>query len=347
MSTGNIIEGVIDPGHAASTPGKRAGTFLEYLSNRNIAVKLKRLLDSTRRFNITYSVPLADTRDHSLTERSLVARNRKAHFLVSLHSNAHNDEGVNGTETFIHPNTVASIPFATMIHNNLVSALGTRNRGLKTADFGILRGTYQYMLSCLTEGEFFTNPKARSWMLTSDYEDKYANGVFMGLCQFYKVSIHENKPVPAPPKVQPGTEGTQLIRVKAANLWVYNSANWNDRAFTVQKDEVFTIDRTLTVEGATMHQLKSGLYITGNKSFVELVGKVEKVPAKPAPKLLRITTPSLWTYNSKNWNDRYKAYKEGEVFTIAEGPVTHDGGKMYKLKSGKWITANSKYVTIV
>jgi N-acetylmuramoyl-L-alanine amidase len=53
----------------------------------------------------------------------------------------------------------------------------------------------------------------------------------------------------------------------------------------------------------------------------------------------------LWVYNKADWNAKYDKVKPGEAFTIA-GTVTVNGSKMYKLKSGLYITASSKYVTV-
>lgn len=61
-----------------------------------------------------------------------------------------------------------------------------------------------------------------------------------------------------------------LITVTAESLWVYNKPDWNARYKTVQKGEVFTVIRELTVNRSIMYELLSGLYITANKKFVTL-----------------------------------------------------------------------------
>lgn len=53
----------------------------------------------------------------------------------------------------------------------------------------------------------------------------------------------------------------------------------------------------------------------------------------------------LWVYNKANWNAKYQKVKPGEAFTIAQ-ELTVSGSKMYKLKSGLYITAASKYVYV-
>ncbi|MED3440152.1 N-acetylmuramoyl-L-alanine amidase [Bacillus subtilis] len=65
-----------------------------------------------------------------------------------------------------------------------------------------------------------------------------------------------------------GAKKAKLVIVKAAELWVYDKADWNAKKDTVKKNEAFTIDKELTVKGSKMYKLKSGLYITANPEFV-------------------------------------------------------------------------------
>lgn len=53
----------------------------------------------------------------------------------------------------------------------------------------------------------------------------------------------------------------------------------------------------------------------------------------------------LWAYDKPNWSAKYKKVKPGEAFTI-DKTVLVNGTKMYKLKSGLYITAATKYVQV-
>lgn len=46
----------------------------------------------------------------------------------------------------------------------------------------------------------------------------------------------------------------------------------------------------------------------------------------------------LWVYDKPNWSAKHKKVKPGKAFTIDKS-VTVNGSKMYKLKSGLYITA--------
>ncbi|MCM3045222.1 MULTISPECIES: N-acetylmuramoyl-L-alanine amidase [Bacillus] len=76
-----------------------------------------------------------------------------------------------------------------------------------------------------------------------------------------------------------------------------------------------------------------------------------KPSIKPAPKgvKLAIVKPNtdgwLWVYDKPNWSAKHKKVKPGEAFTV-DKTVMVNGSKMYKLKSGLYITAASKYVQV-
>ena len=341
------IKGKIDPGHSLNTKGKRAGNYREYKSNRNVAAKLVALLNGTGHFDVSLTLDPNDAWDMPLEQRAANAVRAGAAFFCSIHSNAHDDEDVRGTETFIHTNSSASQAFAQEVQSHLVGSLGTKNRGVKRANFGVLRGTYQHMLAILTEGEFYTNPAARAWMLTEDYENRYADGVARGICDFYNVK-YTGKTAPAAPKTPPVIQtddvGSIMVSVKAKDLYTYNSPDWNDKGPIVHKDEAFTVTKKLNVDGGIMYKLKSGLYITANPEYVELVGKVSEAKPEDKPDLVIVDVADLYTYKSKDWNDKGPIVHKGDAFTVT-GSYNVDGGTMYKLKSGLYITANPDYVT--
>lgn len=58
---------------------------------------------------------------------------------------------------------------------------------------------------------------------------------------------------------------------------------------------------------------------------------------------IRTKPASLYYYNQPNWNAKVGTVKKGTVLTVVE-TLTVNGSKMYKLKSGTYITANPEYV---
>ncbi|WP_067728875.1 LysM peptidoglycan-binding domain-containing protein [Oceanobacillus damuensis] len=67
-----------------------------------------------------------------------------------------------------------------------------------------------------------------------------------------------------------GSSGNLYVQVIVSSLLVYDVPDWNARHSTVSSGELFTIAEILTVDGSTMYKLKSGLYITGNPSYVRV-----------------------------------------------------------------------------
>ncbi|GAA0422903.1 MAG: N-acetylmuramoyl-L-alanine amidase [Bacillota bacterium] len=59
---------------------------------------------------------------------------------------------------------------------------------------------------------------------------------------------------------------------------------------------------------------------------------------------IEVVVDSLWTYNTANWNDKAVIVNQGEVFTVIRDKFPVDGGYMYQIKSGLYITANPTYV---
>ena len=86
-----------------------------------------------------------------------------------------------------------------------------------------------------------------------------------------------------------------------------------------------------------------------------LADYVQAAPKPVAPvqlpevkKYVRVLMDGLAVRKRASWDDSAVDHKvhANEVFTIAEGPVKVGGGSMYELKSGLYITASSKYVTV-
>lgn len=66
---------------------------------------------------------------------------------------------------------------------------------------------------------------------------------------------------------------TKTVTVLVGDLYTYKTADWNDKGITVGKGDVFTVSKELTVAGAKMFQLKSGLFITANPKYVKVTVK--------------------------------------------------------------------------
>lgn len=92
---------------------------------------------------------------------------------------------------------------------------------------------------------------------------------------------------------------------------------------------------------------QNGWYSIGNEAWIikDFVNFTPAPQANEVGKLAVVLVDGLWVYGSANWNDKVKQLNAGEALTITE-VLTVDGYKMYKTKSGLYITAASEYVRI-
>ena len=86
------------------------------------------------------------------------------------------------------------------------------------------------------------------------------------------------------------------------------------------------------------------------KEFAKYKGLKKKAAKKPAPPkdsgtqgTVTVLVNGLWYYDKADWNAKLGQANKGEVFTVVD-ELTVDGSKMYKLKSGTYITAWHEYV---
>lgn len=137
-----------------------------------------------------------------------------------------------------------------------------------------------------------------------------------------------------------------LIKVKAEHLHTYTKADWDAKkgAPIVSKDEIFTVKRTLDVNGYKMYELISGWFITANSQYVEIYKQLDKPKQEQKQKFVRVKVGQLWTYHTADWDDKAEIVTKDEVFTVVKDKFKVGGGHMYRIKSGLYITANSQYV---
>jgi N-acetylmuramoyl-L-alanine amidase len=109
----------------------------------------------------------------TLGERGRISNNAGARVFCSIHLNAFNRQA-RGTETFYHTRSTASETLANRANDALIRAFGAPNRGVKQANFAVLRDTFENSLSILTETLFIDSPQDAAIIKQSDFIDKAA-----------------------------------------------------------------------------------------------------------------------------------------------------------------------------
>lgn len=169
---------IIDAGHGPGTIGKRTpdGRMREFHFNAAVAEEVRKRLVAEG-FTVMFSHQ-AD-RDVSLIERTRFANRSGADLLVSIHANAAGNGGYHaaeGIECFVYPTAPARTrKLGELLQNSLVASTGRKNRGLKTADFAMLRDTV--MPAVLVECGFMTHKQEAALLQTAAYRKRCARAI--------------------------------------------------------------------------------------------------------------------------------------------------------------------------
>lgn len=188
---------MLDPGHDINTPGKRApdGSMREFEFNKATAIHVADILSQYNGVEAFLSHDLNDGIDTSLDARAALANRLQVNCLVSIHANA-GAASARGIETYIYLNTPTSTDnLARMIHNHTINITGMVNRGVKRADFAILRETN--MDALLIECGFMTNTEDLALLKSDEYRRKCAQGIVNGLVEFYGLTKKAAPPRPS------------------------------------------------------------------------------------------------------------------------------------------------------
>ena len=149
-----MVKICFDYGHGGKDPGAVYRGRKEAVDNLDVGMKVARKLG---RLNVEVGETRTCDVGLSLEDRANFANKGSYDYFISFHRNAFKAEVANGAEVFIHPK---ASPKAKALAREVQKALvgcGFRNRGVKTADFYLLRKTK--MPAVLIEIGFIDNSK--------------------------------------------------------------------------------------------------------------------------------------------------------------------------------------------
>ena len=207
---------ILDAGHGYSTPGKRGPDGMrEYEFNRAVASLAKEMLGKYQNTEVFFAH--SDERDVPLAERTSLANTQNADCYVSIHANAYGTgewNSAGGIETYVYPSKPReALALAQKIQRNLISSTGLRDRGVKTADFHVLRETK--MTAVLVECGFMTNKEEASLLRTPIYRKRCAQAIAKAIAEQYGLRKHDRI---KQYKVQVAFSEKQLAEKLAGNL---------------------------------------------------------------------------------------------------------------------------------
>lgn len=168
---------VIDPGHGGSDPGAVGPNGLKE-AHVNLAVALK-VAEKLRKAGV--EVKLTRTSDVfvDLQPRCDIANSWMADYFVSIHCNAASTPQAHGTETYCYKFGGKGEVLAKAIQAQLIAVTGRANRGVKEANFYVLRKTN--MPAVLTELAFISNREEERLLASTTYQEKCAMAIAKGI----------------------------------------------------------------------------------------------------------------------------------------------------------------------
>lgn len=170
--SGTVV--VLDPGHGGKDPGTIWGGVSEKTVTLSIALKVEKLL---RARGIKTALTRRSDLYRSLTSRKAVANSFRRSIFVSIHCNADRSHRARGIETFYCGQQ--GYRLAKSIHSILDNNTTTTDRGLKRADFSVLRNTNG--AAALVECGFLTCPSERRLLTTEIYQQRMASAIASGV----------------------------------------------------------------------------------------------------------------------------------------------------------------------
>ena len=178
----------IDPGHGATTGGKRAfdGTLLEWEFNRNVAYKLKSVLESNG-IECVMTVAKDDRTDPSLQDRVAVAnQNKNVDLFVSIHANAYGSSwnSANGWEAYSYTKGGVSELAGKFVEAAKIASIPEiKARGNKYSDFYVIKNTE--MPAILIEHGFYTNKTEVEYLKSDSFRERFAKADAEGIINFF------------------------------------------------------------------------------------------------------------------------------------------------------------------
>jgi N-acetylmuramoyl-L-alanine amidase len=231
---------VIDAGHGPQTPGKRSpdGSLREYHFNAPTARYVAdELLHGYEGVEILMTHD--DSRDVPLKERTDRANAWKADLFVSIHANAYGDGGwssAQGIETFVYETRpAAAVALANAVQRQLVKATGRPDRGVKSANFHVLRETK--MTAILVECGFMTHRQEAELLKSDSYRRKCAEAIVAGIVETYGLR-RKSTPETAPAPVDEVSEWAKAARDWAVSRGITDGSRPKD---TVTREELWTM----------------------------------------------------------------------------------------------------------
>lgn len=181
---------VLDAGHGGKDPGAMGDNLNEKDVNLAVAQKVGELLKA-KGIRVVYT--RKDDTFVELDDRPSIANMYNASLFVSIHCNSNVNSTPSGTETYcyyplsdpqLYMQKDERYNLALRIQQAMVDTLGLNDRGVKQANFEVLRETG--MPSALVEMAFISNPDEEALLAQSSFRNKAAGAIAAAIADYMK-----------------------------------------------------------------------------------------------------------------------------------------------------------------
>ncbi len=175
---------VLDPGHGGDDIGAPAafgsppGGPYEKDIVLDIGHRLARLLETE---GARVTMTRKDDSYISLHERAAIPNRLRADALVSIHCNSY-DRPNTLCGTSVYYDHRHSIRFAELVHEELIAALGTESKGVRNANYAVIRRAK--VPGVLVETAYINHDEDRERLVHPNFRERAARAILQGLIRF-------------------------------------------------------------------------------------------------------------------------------------------------------------------
>ncbi len=184
----NIV--VVDAGHGNADSGAVSNGTYEKTINLKVAYTyLKKYFQTNAPTTKVYWTRKSDT-FMELSGRAAFAKKVEADIFISVHCNSAVNSSANGTEVYYCTSNnkssfsgITSKSMATIMKNNMISALGTKDRGVKTANYYVCK--YNSVPAILIELGFITGNVDYSLLTSTSWQKNASKTIYKTINQYF------------------------------------------------------------------------------------------------------------------------------------------------------------------
>ena len=186
---------VIDAGHGGIDPGKVGiNDALEKDINLSIALKLKKYLEQqdirvvmTRETDMgLYEESDSNKKVRDMKNRLAIMEEIKPELVISIHQNSYPEESVSGMQVFYYETSTEGKRLAEIMQQTMIVSLKPqKERTAKANDtYYLLKKTSAPIV--IVECGFLSNRAEAELLVSSDYQEKMAQGIAQGMVEYIK-----------------------------------------------------------------------------------------------------------------------------------------------------------------